>query len=234
MATTHPGPVVVGVDDVISGREAVVYAAWEAERRGLPLRVVHGYLVPTPCLTPLIPLLDESQLISAANEGLDTIAQVVRARRPGLPLTTEVVRASGGVALVQESASASLVVIGSPRHAGFDGSLPGSVTVAVSAGGHCPVLVVRRLEGDRQVLDRPKLRNRPRPAGRRPRGSCRSARGRLAPAWRVRWRRAGVGRSGPDQPCRVTCRRHSGECLGSTPGGVGGSRRRLGRWVERN
>ena len=148
MVATHSGPVVLGVDDSSSGREAVVYAAWEAERRGLPLRIVHGYLVPTPCLTPLAPLLNDDHLIALARERLAEIAQVVRARRPELPLTTAVVRAAGGTALVKESASASLVIVGSPRHGGFGGSLAGSVAAQVVADARCPVVVVRRLEGE--------------------------------------------------------------------------------------
>lgn len=144
MSTVGRGPVVVGVDGTSSNREAVVQAAWEAERRAVPLRLVHGYLVPTPCLTPLAPLLDESRLLAAARSRLAEIARAVRSRRPQLPLTTRAVRASGGAALLRESATASLVVIGAPRHGGFAGTPIGSVAAQVVADARGPVLVVPR------------------------------------------------------------------------------------------
>jgi nucleotide-binding universal stress UspA family protein len=146
MSTAGADPIVVGVDDSSASREALVYGAWEAERRGLPLRIVHGYLVPTPCLTPQAPLLDEARLRGSAWERLDQTAQVIRSRRPRLPLTTQVVRAAGGVALVQESARAGLIVVGAPHLRGFATTPIGSVVTQVVAEAHCPVLVVPRPE----------------------------------------------------------------------------------------
>jgi nucleotide-binding universal stress UspA family protein len=137
---------VVGVDGTGSNREPLGYAAWEAERRGLPLRLVHGYQVPTPCLTQLAPLSDDPMLLAAAWDRLREIAQAVHARRPQLPLTSSAVRASGGAALVLESAAAGLVVVGSPRHGGFAGSPQGSVAAQVVADARSPVLVVPRSE----------------------------------------------------------------------------------------
>jgi nucleotide-binding universal stress UspA family protein len=137
---------VVGIDDSIASQTAVVHAAWEAERRGLPLRVVHGYVVSTPCLTPLAPLLDETALLTSARERLAQIAQTVRSRRPQLPLTTSAVRADGAAALIQESATASLVVVGAPRMRGFARPPIGSVAGQVVRGARCPVLVIRRSE----------------------------------------------------------------------------------------
>jgi nucleotide-binding universal stress UspA family protein len=146
MNTVRSASVVVGVDDSASSRQAVVYAAWEAERRGAKLRMVHGYLVPTPCLTPLAPLFDDDELRAAARDKLAETARVVRARRPRLPLETAAVRASGAEALIEESATASLVVLGSPHHGGFARSPIGSVASPVVAGARGPVLVVQRSE----------------------------------------------------------------------------------------
>jgi len=144
MSTARPKPIVVGVDDSISSRQAVVHAAWEAERRRAPLRLVHGYLVPTPCLTPLAPLLDETMLLSSAQDRLAETAQVIRSRRPQLRVETRAVRASGTVALVEESATAGLVVMGKPRLGGFSRSPIGSVAPQVVVNARCPVIVVPR------------------------------------------------------------------------------------------
>jgi len=108
--------------------------------------MVHGYVVPTPCLTPLAPLLDDRTLLTTARDRLAKIAQTVRSRRPQLPLTTRAVRAGGGAALIQESATASLLVVGAPRLRGFARSPIGSVAGQVVGRARCPVLVVRRSE----------------------------------------------------------------------------------------
>jgi nucleotide-binding universal stress UspA family protein len=144
MSTPRPGPIVVGVDESIASREAVVFAAWEAERRGLPLRLVHGYLVATRCLTPPAPLLDENGLLTSARDCLADTARGVHARRPHLSLTTRAVRETGGAALIEESATAGLVVVGAPHVRGFAGSQIGSVANQVLVAAHCPVLVVPR------------------------------------------------------------------------------------------
>ena len=154
MSTGRPGPVVVGVDGSAASQTAVVRAAWEAERRGVTLLMVYGYLVPTPCLTPLAPLLDEQALLATAQEQLARTAGVVRSRRPRLPITTRAVPAGGGAALIQESAGAGLVVVGSPRVGEFAGLSIGSVAAQVMAQACCPVLVVPRTEtGPRSVAE---------------------------------------------------------------------------------
>jgi len=146
MRTARPEPIVVGVDDSASSRAAVVYAAREAESRGLPLRLVCGYLVPTPCLTPLAPLLDDRTLLASARDRLAETAQVVRSRRPQLPLATRAIRASGSAALIQESVTAGLLVVGAPHLGGFAVSPIGSILAQVVAQARCPVLVVPRPE----------------------------------------------------------------------------------------
>ena len=145
MSTARADAVVVGVDDSVASQAAVAHAAWEAERQGLPLHLVTGYLVPTPCLTPLAPMLDERVLLATARDRLASQAQAVRSRRPRLPITTSAVRAGGVEALIQESATATLVVLGASHLRGFAGSI-GSVAGRVAAGARCPVLVIRKPE----------------------------------------------------------------------------------------
>jgi nucleotide-binding universal stress UspA family protein len=105
--------------------------------------MVHGYLVPTPCLTPLAPLFDEHLLLAAARDRLAEVARVVRSVFPHVPIDTRAVRASGGEVLVQESWTASLVVIGAPRLGGKVGAPAGSVAAHLVANARCPVLVAR-------------------------------------------------------------------------------------------
>lgn len=63
---------------------------------------------------------------------------------PELPrnVSTRLVQGSARAALVEGSKHAALVVVGRRGHGGFGGLLLGSVSSAVVAHAHCPVVVV--------------------------------------------------------------------------------------------
>ena len=67
----------------------------------------------------------------------------VRAAHPDVVLVQEAVPVSPGQALVDASANASLVVVGSHGRGYFEGLLLGSVSHDVLHRAHCPVVVVR-------------------------------------------------------------------------------------------
>jgi nucleotide-binding universal stress UspA family protein len=135
---------VVGVDYSSASEIAVAHAAWQAHRRGLELRLAHGLLVPVPTVTPMTPYYDQNALLTAAEERIAQVSESVRTRYPDLPISIAVVPGFGGKALVEESVTASLVVVGSRGQGGFLGVLLGSVAAQVSTYAHCPVLVVRQ------------------------------------------------------------------------------------------
>ncbi len=146
--TGRPGPVVVGVDYSAGGAAALSYAAWEAQRRGAGLKLIHGFVATDPGeALPTAPY-DDNELVVAAEERLAEAA--VAHLSPGFPrslVTTKVVAGSGGSALVDESLRAGLVVVGARGLGGFDGLLLGSVAVQVSKHSRCPVVVVRSSAG---------------------------------------------------------------------------------------
>jgi nucleotide-binding universal stress UspA family protein len=143
MISTRPGPVVAGVDYSEASRTAVAYAAWEARRRGLELLLVHGFLGSAPDEIPQVALDDDNALVIVAEERLVEAAAALRCEYPGVRISTKVVVGSGGTTLVEESASASLVVVGPRGRGGFEGLLLGSVAAQVSTHARCPVVVVR-------------------------------------------------------------------------------------------
>jgi nucleotide-binding universal stress UspA family protein len=147
MTTGRAGPVVVGVDYSGASEIAVAHAAWQAHRRGLELRLTHGLLVPVPSVTPMTPYYDANALLAAAEERIAEVSEPVRTRYPELPISIRVVPGFGGKALVDDSETASLVVVGSRGQGGFLGVLLGSVAAQVSTYAHCPVLVVRQQAG---------------------------------------------------------------------------------------
>ncbi|WP_380282350.1 universal stress protein [Kitasatospora purpeofusca] len=146
MTATTPGhgstPVVLGVD-ADPGPMATAWAADEAARRGLPLRLVHA----VPSVARESRPFDEGRYRKAlrerADEALNRAAAEARARQPGLAVTTVVAEDVPAPALCRESAHAALVVLGTRRLSRVEEVLSlASVTVPVSAQAHCPVVVV--------------------------------------------------------------------------------------------
>ncbi|HKN96460.1 MAG TPA: universal stress protein [Pseudonocardiaceae bacterium] len=145
-------PIVAGVDGSDSALEAARWAADEAARKRVPLRLVSvmqvpvasGYVGDIGLSADLIDGLQaESQRI------LDETRSTLVTQRPGLNVTTAVLVGPPIPTLVEESGSARLVVVGSRGLGGFRGMLVGSTAVALAARGHCPVAVIRG--GDRRT-----------------------------------------------------------------------------------
>jgi nucleotide-binding universal stress UspA family protein len=142
MVDTSVSPVVAGVDGSDDARLAVNLAAWEARRRQAPLRLVCGYQpVAAYGLVTVGYHLDVQE--RELRDMLSAEAARVRRRYPDLTVATEVVSGAPASVLVDESATASLVVVGSRGLGGFASLLAGSVSAQVAAHASAPVLVVR-------------------------------------------------------------------------------------------
>ncbi|MER6508802.1 universal stress protein [Nonomuraea sp. NPDC001636] len=127
--STH---IVVGVDGSVPATGAVEWAAADARRRGLDLRLVH--------VGPQ--WLHEGNAEHCARL-LAEAADRARASAGDVKVTTELL--SGNVAgeLIRESATARGVVLGSRGLGGFAGMTVGSVSLAVAGHASGPVVVVR-------------------------------------------------------------------------------------------
>jgi nucleotide-binding universal stress UspA family protein len=147
-ATTRPGPVLVGVAEG-SGHDALDFAAAEAARRGLPLRVLHAYSAETsypwgygyPLPAGVLQNVEEVARSNALSV-LEDAAQRVRDEHPDLPLTTTLSRSSAAASLVLTSREASTLVVGRRAHRHRWAAALGSVSLAVAAHASCPVVVV--------------------------------------------------------------------------------------------
>ncbi|MFD7658163.1 universal stress protein [Actinosynnema sp. NPDC059797] len=138
-------PIVVGVDGSASALAAVRWAADEAARHRVPVRLVHAYQLPTRGYPEIV--LTGNEVRRAFEEaGRERLAEAERAvldAAPEVEVTTSLVVDGPAPALIEESRRARLVVLGSRGLGGFTGLVVGSVAVAVSAHGACPVVVVR-------------------------------------------------------------------------------------------
>ncbi len=137
--------VVVGYDGSDVSKQAVAFAAQEAQIRRLPLQVITAWDQPMVDLgmgagsvvDPDLSQVIENRAGEVATEGADL------ARPAGGEVTTTVVPGPAAAALVQLSQSADVVVVGSHRRQMMADLLLGGVSRQVATHASCPVIVVR-------------------------------------------------------------------------------------------
>ncbi|WP_371494706.1 universal stress protein [Kitasatospora sp. NBC_00374] len=139
-------PIVLGVDAQGPGRLATAWAADEADRRGLPLLMVHA--VPKPASDRgSFEERHHEDLRETGRRMLDKAAALAGEIHPGLAVTTNLVDGIPGQILCRESPNAELVVLGSRRLTRPEEYFSTySVALPVSAQAACPVVVVREPE----------------------------------------------------------------------------------------
>jgi len=141
-AVPRTEPVVVGVDGSPGSEPAVAFAVDAAVLRGVPLVAVHAWRDVLVDST-MAPLVDWDAVESDEREVLAERLAGIRTEHPDLELRRLVVRDRPARALVDESRSAQLVVVGSRGRGGVQGLLLGSVSQQLLHHAHCPVAVVR-------------------------------------------------------------------------------------------
>lgn len=138
-------PVVVGIDGSASALDAVLWAADECARHHVPLRLVHCYYLPTHGYPEIITTGHEF-LAALQEQGTQWLAEAeaaVHAAAPDVTVETRLRLSPVIPCLIEESAQARMVVLGSRGLGGFTGILVGSTAVALAAHAHSPTVVVR-------------------------------------------------------------------------------------------
>jgi len=142
-------PVVVGVDGSKAAERAVRWAALEARRRHVPVRVVQaaGWVPPFHQYSDR-PLGPDSHagVVGAARADVAAAAKVAATAAPGVVVEQEVLDGFPVPRLLDETTTAQLVVVGDRGRGGVVGLLLGSVAATLAARGACPVVVVRGIE----------------------------------------------------------------------------------------
>lgn len=143
-------PVLLGLEGDGEGDEdAALYAFQEAERRGVPLRVLrsrpHWHVTPGP-----------PSPIPAAGQGQEQLARQERAedsvprfsltrlseRHPGIRVESRTVRTGPARALLEATRDCAVVVVGAHHRTHRPGLRPGSVAHTLLHRSHCPVALV--------------------------------------------------------------------------------------------
>ncbi|MDH6431968.1 nucleotide-binding universal stress UspA family protein [Streptomyces sp. SAI-144] len=135
-------PIVAGLDGSRESIAAADWAAREALRRGLPLRLVHAWEgLPEDDSDAELPELKAPQY--HARRVLRAAVERLNERYPQLYIAAEQVRRQPGPALLAEAENAELLVIGSRGLGGIGGFMAGSVAMATVAHAERPVVLVR-------------------------------------------------------------------------------------------
>ncbi|MDX3135273.1 universal stress protein [Streptomyces europaeiscabiei] len=132
--------VTVGLDGSPESHAAARWAADEAEKRKLTLRLLHAWplLAPEPAGTP--PEVDQNywakRLVHTARAELQT-------RHPGLLVVGSLVPDDAQTALIQAAAESEMTVLGSRRLESVESYFLGDISLPVVARAQRPVILVR-------------------------------------------------------------------------------------------
>ncbi|NUR96671.1 MAG: universal stress protein [Kribbellaceae bacterium] len=132
------GPVVVGTDGSPDSEDALVFAFEEAARTGQQLRVIYCWQSQT----------EYAASVASTEELLkDWLAESVqpyRAKYPTVDVRAAVLDGRASTQLIEQSETASLVVVGSRGRGGVKGLLLGSVSQSLLHHAESPVAIIRR------------------------------------------------------------------------------------------
>ncbi|WP_431955552.1 universal stress protein [Nocardia lijiangensis] len=154
--------VLVGVDGSAGSTAAVLWAAQTAARHRAPVHLLHIVDVVAdygPGATEPLTAADYARLTEHGRRLLDAAtqrAEKAAAEFGGVEITTELTQAVTTPSLLDHSAGARMIVVGTRERGSLRRALLGSVSSALARRAHCPVAVVR--EG---IALSPEVRSRP-------------------------------------------------------------------------
>jgi nucleotide-binding universal stress UspA family protein len=139
-----PKPVVVGTDGSRESLHAVEWAAAEAARRSVPLRIVSVMAVPAHVSSAGdSPVTLDDLMSSIYSQSLQTTAQRAATVAPGLAITTELLTGSPRQVLADEAEAAAVLVVGAYGIGGYAQPGAGPETRYVTLRASCPIAVIR-------------------------------------------------------------------------------------------
>ena len=145
-------PVVVGVDGSASAYRAVEWAAGEAHRRGVGLRLVRAFSWTTADHPTGWVARYRDEMLDVSRRQVARAVRVAADTRPDVEAESQVEIGAPIEVLSSEARRAQLLVLGDRGLGEVAGLVLGSVAVSLAARGACPVVVVR---GERAGADGP-------------------------------------------------------------------------------
>jgi len=145
-------PVVVGVDGSVSAYRAVEWAAGEAHRRGVGLRLVRAFSWTTADHPTGWVARYRDEMLDVSRRQVARAVRIAADTRPDVEAESQVAIGAPIEVLSSEARRAQLLVLGDRGLGEVAGLVLGSVAVSLAARGACPVVVVR---GERAGADGP-------------------------------------------------------------------------------
>lgn len=138
-------PIVVGVDGSAVSKVAVDWAARDAARRGLPLKLVNVLNPPVVMAFPEVPM-PPGYLQWQEGEGRKVLDRALKtaeeAGGAGLKVSGEMISGPSVPTLVEASKSAQLIVVGCRGRGALARGLLGSVSNGLVHHAFCPVAII--------------------------------------------------------------------------------------------
>jgi nucleotide-binding universal stress UspA family protein len=148
-----PSRVLLGIEDDSDEFGCVRVACAEASSRGLPLHIVHAYGWPAMIyLSMHVPLLGSDDWRQARSRGQALVAAAVEKAtesHPGLRVTGEAIAGRPRSVLMEQAATAALLVLGAGHSPRGEPHRFGSVGHYLAAYSPCPVMVAGRFPEQR-------------------------------------------------------------------------------------
>jgi nucleotide-binding universal stress UspA family protein len=135
--------ILVGVDGSRGSRKALTWAAAEAAEHGADLVVLNVW---EPSLVAAVGSVPSGDVPDASERAADDLLKVIKeelGENPPVLAQPTVKHGRPAEVLIEQSAGADLLVVGTRGHGGFAGLVLGSVSQHVAAYAQCPVTVVR-------------------------------------------------------------------------------------------
>jgi nucleotide-binding universal stress UspA family protein len=129
--------IVVGVDGSEPSLAALTWAAEEARLRGARLEILHATFYRAQVLEVMPGAAKDEEAV------LERALQRVQAMEPEVEVVGRTAGPPPARALVEASAGAALLVVGSRGLGGFDELVMGSVSHQCAHHAHCPVVITR-------------------------------------------------------------------------------------------
>ena len=140
------GVIVVGVDGSGHSERAVTWAVNEARVHGDRVVLLHAWQYPNVAMTSYagepLPVFGHGDLEKLAARVLAHAAAAATRLAPDVDVETRLIEDHPGRALVDASADARMLVVGSRGLGGFSGVLMGSVSSSCAHHAVCPVVIV--------------------------------------------------------------------------------------------
>jgi nucleotide-binding universal stress UspA family protein len=137
--------VVVGVDGSPGSRKALTWAATEAAEHGAELVVLNVWEHTLPPPTGSVSVSERFVPDSSQRTAEQLVSEIkeVLGDDPPVVVQPTVKQGSPAKVLIEQSADADLLVVGTRGHGGFRGLVLGSVSQHVAGYAHCSVTIVR-------------------------------------------------------------------------------------------